>query len=81
MGKEGGKKPEQPIFFKKKLNIITFQPLDPPSGCDNATQRTGHEEPGRDPVGARDHQPGHAERPRRGHRPVGGQGEEDTGTR
>ncbi len=55
---------------------LLFQSLDAVVGGDNVAERAGDEEPGGDPLGAGDHQPHHAELPRRCHRPVGGQGGE-----
>ena len=54
------------------------QPLDASAGGYNPAERAGHQEPGGDPLRARDHQPGHAELARRGQRPVGRQGMSDT---
>ena len=38
------------------------EPIDPPSSADHAPQRPRHQEPLRDPLGPREHQPLHAGR-------------------
>ena len=58
----------KPVFF------LLPQSLHSPVGGDDPAERVGHQEPGGDSQRAGDHQPGHAERAGRGHRPLGCKG-------